>query len=96
VWEVAPVEPDVDAGDGALVDGGAVRGDGAVVRPIPPGQLPGSVAGSTAANRWRWPSREISTMVVPVPCRLALLLKLLTSTSPRTSFPVEAGTTATP
>ena len=38
----------------------------------------------------------ISTIVVPVPCTLALLLKLLTRTLPRNRSPVLRGMTATP
>jgi len=39
------------------------------------------------ANLVRWPPGLTSTIVVPVPCRLALLLKLLISTLPRRSLP---------
>ena len=38
----------------------------------------------------------ICTMVVPVPCRFALLLKLLTKIFPLVSDPVVVGTRATP
>src|ERR1019366_3889265 len=67
-----------------------------VVRPTPPGH--GSDDGSvpSRAKGRAEPSGEISTMVLPVPCTLALLLKLLTRTSPRTSLPAVCGTTATP
>src|SRR3974390_2122445 len=68
----------------------------AVVRPTPPGQGPGSVVASIWANTDCWPRGEICTIVVPVPWRLALLLKLLTRTFPLTRFPVLVGTTATP
>src|SRR5215831_20105672 len=68
----------------------------AVVSPRPPGQGPGSLFGSIIANWLRLPVGETSTMVVPVPCRLRWLLKLLTSTSPATNRPIVVGTTATP
>src|SRR6185437_6883419 len=64
----------------------------AVVRPTPPGH-DGSV---TWANSVALPPGETWTMVVPVPCTLALLLKLLTSTLPRCKAPVLRGMTATP
>ena len=64
----------------------------AVVSPTPPGH-DGSL---TEANRLALPCGETCTMVVPVPCALAELLKLLTSTSPRYRWPVLRGTTATP
>ena len=48
----------------------------AVVRPTPPGQP--RRCGLTLANSETWPCGVICTMVVPVPCTLALLLKLLT------------------
>src|ERR1700689_702727 len=66
----------------------------AVVRPTPPGQ-PGRLR-SILANTDTWPNGETWTIVVPVPCTFALLLKLLTSTSPRCRKPVLRGTTATP
>jgi hypothetical protein len=67
-----------------------------VVRPIPPGH--GSDDGSerSRAKSRAEPSGAISTMVLPVPCTLALLLKLLTSMSPRTSLPAVCGTTVSP
>src|SRR5215469_7344833 len=68
----------------------------AVVRPTPPGHGPGSLAFVMCANTVRWPPGEISTIVDPVPCWLALLLKLLTRTSPRFSLPWLCWTTATP
>ena len=67
-----------------------------VVSPTPPGHRPATWEALMCANRVRWPPGEISTIVVPVPCRLALLLKLLTSTSPRCSRPRLCRTTATP
>ena len=48
------------------------------------------------ANTLVLPAGETCTMVVPVPCTLALSLKLLTRMSPAVSRPAEAGTTATP
>src|SRR6266851_1113455 len=48
------------------------------------------------ANWVTVPPGETSTIVVPVPCWFWLLLKLLTSTSPRWSFPVLCLITATP
>src|SRR5215469_5522664 len=69
----------------------------AVVRPMPPGHGPGSLFGASDANWVTLPVvGEISTMVLPVPCRLRWLLKLLTSTSPATSRPAVTGGTATP
>src|SRR5215468_4737848 len=68
----------------------------AVVRPTPPGHRPGSEEASICANSVCWPPGEICTIVVPVPCRFAELLKLLTRTSPLTRLPVLVGTTATP
>ena len=59
----------------------------AVVRPTPPGQAPGRRDALICANLVRWPRGLISTIVVPVPCRFALLLKLLISTWPRRSLP---------
>src|SRR5215469_5192704 len=54
----------------------------AVVRPTPPGHAPGRFLALMWAKRLKEPLGEIWTMVVPVPCELALLLKLLTRTSP--------------
>ena len=68
----------------------------AVVSPTPPGHDPVRSDLVICANRVWWPPGEISTIVVPVPWRLAALLKLLTSTSPRCSRPRLAWTTATP
>src|ERR1700692_52424 len=59
----------------------------AVVSPRPPGQGPGSESGLREANGVTIPDGETSTIVVPVPCALVLLLKLLTSTSPFTRLP---------
>src|SRR5580704_15376272 len=66
----------------------------AVVRPTPPGQ-PGRFL-LILANCDTWPPGETWTIVVPVPCTFALLLKLLISTSPRCRKPTLRGTTATP
>jgi hypothetical protein len=63
---------------------------------MPPMQGPGSFVASIHANRLTVPEAEICTMVVPVPCRFALLLKLLTRIFPWTSDPVVVGTMATP
>src|SRR5579862_9561694 len=68
----------------------------AVVRPTPPGHAPGRLPGSICAKRLKAPVGEIWTMVVPVPCRLELLLKLLIRILPRTSFPTLRGTRKTP
>src|SRR5437588_9332737 len=68
----------------------------AVVRPTPPGHGPGSPDARMCANILRCPPGEISTIVLPVPCRLALSLKLRTRTSPDTSDPLLTGTRATP
>src|SRR3974377_54338 len=69
----------------------------AVVRPTPPGHGPGSLEASICANTvCCWLPGETCTIVVPVPCRLPELLKLLTRTSPLTRLPVVVGTTATP
>ena len=67
----------------------------AVVRPTPPGQAPGSGPSSWLKVETA-PEGATSTMVVPVPCRLAESLKLLTSVFPRTSFPTDRGTTVIP
>ena len=64
----------------------------AVVRPTPPGHL----VSLMPANSDMPPCGLTWTMVVPVPCALALSLKLLTRTSPRCRLPVLRGTTATP
>src|ERR1700733_9597968 len=50
----------------------------AVVRPTPPGHLLSEIC----ANRLALPPGDTWTIVVPVPCVLAMSLKLLTSTSP--------------
>ena len=68
----------------------------AVVSPTPPGQRPGRFIASIRANTVRAPPGLIWTMVVPVPCRFDLALKLDTSTSPAISRPVVRRTTATP
>src|SRR5262249_6670469 len=68
----------------------------AVVSPIPPGHGPGSLLGASSANKSTRPLRSICTIVLPVPCRLRWLLKLLTSTCPLTSRPMVVGTTLTP
>ena len=48
------------------------------------------------ANRLTVPLGVICTMVVPVPCRFALLLKLLTRMLPSVSEPLLFGTRAMP
>src|SRR5580700_10369613 len=58
----------------------------AVVKPRPPGHGPGK----------RLPSGAICTIVVPVPCRFALLLKLLIRMLPLIRDPVLRGTRAMP
>src|SRR6266702_720328 len=68
----------------------------AVLRPTPPGQAPGRCFASSCANCVTLPLGETWTIVVPVPCAFPESLKLLTRTSPRSSAPTEAGTTATP
>src|SRR5215467_16285242 len=55
----------------------------AVVRPTPPGHGPGSEEAVICANTvCFWLPGETCTIVVPVPCWFAALLKLLTSTLP--------------
>jgi len=68
----------------------------AVVSPMPPGQAWPAGNAEMLANTLALPAGETWTMVVPVPCTLALSLKLLTRMSPAVSRPPEAGTTATP
>src|SRR6516162_3859582 len=68
----------------------------AVVSPMPPGQVWPAGSAEMLANTLALPAGETSTRVVPVPCTLALSLKLLTRMSPAVSRPAEAGTTATP
>src|SRR5450755_1862921 len=68
----------------------------AVVRPTPPGQGPGNVAGLIEAKSFTVPPGVISSIVVPVPCRFAELLKLLIRRSPRVRFPTDRGTTTIP
>src|SRR5260370_319949 len=68
----------------------------AVVSPTPPGQAPGRDLASIWAKTVTPPLGEIWTIVVPVPCRLAESLKLLTSTLFATNAPAVTGTTATP
>src|SRR5580692_11221536 len=58
----------------------------AVLRPTPPGQAPGR-GPEMLAKTERWPPGLISTSVRPVPCSLALSLKLLTRMSPACSRP---------
>src|SRR4029077_16884517 len=59
----------------------------AVVRPTPPGHLPGSLAALIWAKTPSLPFGETWTIVVPVPWRFFELLKLLIRTSPLTSAP---------
>src|SRR5580704_3294686 len=68
----------------------------AVVSPTPPGHRPVSSERVMRANRVCLPPGETCTIVVPVPCRLALLLKLLTRMSPRRSLPRFSRTTTIP
>src|ERR1039458_2548125 len=68
----------------------------AVVNPIPPGHGPGRLVALIWANRLTEPLGVICTIVVPVPCRLSLLLKLLTRIFPLTSDPVVTGTRTIP
>ena len=63
---------------------------------MPPGHVPGRCAALIWANTWSAWFGATSTIVVPVPCVFALLLKLLTRTSPWSSLPALRGTTATP
>jgi hypothetical protein len=63
----------------------------AVVKPTPPGQGPGKVAGSICANWLNVPLGAISTKVVPVPCKLELLLKLLMRIFPLVRLPAVRG-----
>src|SRR4029077_7219443 len=66
----------------------------AVVRPTPPGQP--RRCRLTVANSETWPCGVICTIVVPVPCTLALLLKLLTRVFPWPRCPVLTGTADPP
>src|SRR5215467_3966211 len=68
----------------------------AVVSPTPPGHDRPAGSFARLANRCGEPAGDTCTSVVPVPWTLDLLLKLLTSVSPATSWPAEAGMTATP
>ncbi len=68
----------------------------AVVRPTPPGHLPGSLAALIWANTLSLPFGETWTIVVPVPWRFFELLKLLIRTSPLTSEPWFLRTSAMP
>src|SRR6202167_2486581 len=68
----------------------------AVVRPTPPGHRPVRSDLVMRANTVWWPPGEISTIVVPVPCRFAWLLKLLTRMSPRCRLPRLCRTTVIP
>src|ERR1035437_1300859 len=67
----------------------------AVVRPTPPMHF-GTSAAVTVAKTLVAPWGETCTIVLPVPCRLELALKLLTSTSFFTRLPIVRGTTAMP
>src|ERR1700739_626795 len=68
----------------------------AVVRPTPPGQLPGRLRALMFANSELFPLGLIWTIVVPVPWLLALSLKLLTSSAPDWSLPTLVGTRTIP
>ena len=72
------------------------RMDNAVVRPIPPGQAPGRCLALIRANVVLMPPGDTWTIVVPVPWRFVLLLKLLIRTLPRFRLPWLRPTTATP
>jgi hypothetical protein len=72
------------------------RTSSAVVRPTPPGQAPGSWLALILAKTVRCPLGVIWTIVVPVPWRFFLLLKLLTRTLPADSRPVLCVTMKTP
>jgi hypothetical protein len=67
----------------------------AVVRPTPPGHI-GTSEAITVAKTLIAPLGESWTIVVPVPWKFELALKLLTNTSPFTRWPVVRGTTAMP
>ena len=66
----------------------------AVVRPIPSRTV--HLLASICANKLNVPLAAICTIVVPVPCQFAPLLKLLIRNRPSTSFPLLMGTCATP
>src|SRR6516165_373885 len=68
----------------------------AVVRPTPPGHLPGSLAALILAKTLSLPVGETWTRVVPVPWKFLALLKLLIRTLPLTSEPWLLPTSAVP
>src|ERR1700733_4544360 len=70
------------------------RATRAVVNPIPPGH--DTLAASIRANWLNFPLAAICTIVVPVPCWLAPLLKLLMRKRPSTRSPLVRGTRAIP
>src|SRR5712672_2627135 len=72
------------------------RTDSAVVRPIPPGQAPGRCLALIRANVVLDPPGDTWTIVVPVPWRFFLLLKLLIRTLPRCRRPWLRPTSAIP
>jgi hypothetical protein len=72
------------------------RIDSAVVSPTPPGHAFEAGSDPIVANVFTDPAGDTSTIVLPVPCTFALLLKLLTSVSPLMSLPTVVGTTAMP
>lgn len=55
--------------------------------------MPASLLALMLANKLRWPTGEISTIVLPVPCLLALSLKLLTQDVADLQVPVLCRTT---
>src|SRR5579859_3706705 len=68
----------------------------AVVNPTPPVHVPGRVLASICANGLMLPSGAMSTIVVPVPCRLEAALKLLTRMCPAVRLPTLLFTSNTP
>src|SRR5215472_14123251 len=68
----------------------------AVVSPTPPGQELGRLDWLMVAKTLTFPLGETWTIVVPVPWKFLELLKLLTSTLPRTRRPWLRWTTAVP
>ena len=66
----------------------------AAVSPTPPGQ-PARCCGMLANRLIVCVAGRQSTIVVPVPCRFDLSLKLSTSTSPAATLPAETGATTT-
>jgi len=73
-----------------------LRTASAPVSPTPPGQEPGSAVGSIVTKVLTWPPGVTWTIVVPVPCRFALLLKLLISAFPCPRPPTLSGMSTKP